>query len=148
MDNAPHRFLTWRWEVEPSDNENAMIEDAVQAAGMVTSKPRRLTYINETKQVNSGLFILGKEDHTLGNLIRVQLLRDPSVVFAGYRMPHPLIFDCHIRVKTKEGQTKPIDAFQSALSDLFQETDLISKEFEVSSIIVLFLFDFLNIILC
>ena len=59
---------------------------------------------------NCGTFILGKEDHTIGtivvdniiiitnhnycysigNLIRIQLLRDPQVRFAGYKMPHPL----------------------------------------------------------
>ena len=30
-----------------------------------------------------------KEDHTLGNTVRMQLHRDPNVVFAGYQVPHP-----------------------------------------------------------
>ncbi|GFH17575.1 DNA-directed RNA polymerase II, 13.6 kDa polypeptide [Haematococcus lacustris] len=31
-----------------------------------------------------------QEDHTMGNLLRMQLHADKSVVFAGYRIPHPL----------------------------------------------------------
>ena len=87
MANAPHRFLTWRWEDE--DDEN------------------RLVYTADSKKPNAGTFILAKEDHTIGNLMRLQLLRDPSVRFAGYRMPHPLIFDCHIRVETMDSRSRP-----------------------------------------
>lgn len=87
MTNAPERFLTWR----PEDDE-----------------AQKLTYTPETKRPNAGTFVLAKEDHTLGNLIRLQLLRDPTVRFAGYRMPHPLIFDCHVKVETMDARQTPI----------------------------------------
>ena len=57
----------------------------------------------------AGTFIIAKEDHTIGNLLRMQLLRDPSVRFAGYRMPHPLVFDCHVRVETMDSKQTPIN---------------------------------------
>jgi DNA-directed RNA polymerase II subunit RPB11 len=61
--NAPERYLSWRWEDE--------------------DQAEKLKYVEDTKMANAGTFILGKEDHTLGNLIRLQLLRDSSVRFAG-----------------------------------------------------------------
>eukprot|EP01035_Chromulina_nebulosa_P056539 gene56539-77481_t len=110
--NAPDRFLTWRWENEEEEERE------------------RLKYQSDSKKPNAGTFILGKEDHTIGNLLRYQLLRDPSVRFAGYRMPHPLVFDCHVRVETMDSKLTPINVFESALFDLLQEMDILSKSFE------------------
>ncbi len=31
------------------------------------------------------------EDHTVGNLLRMNLLKNKSVKFAGYKIPHPLL---------------------------------------------------------
>jgi DNA-directed RNA polymerase II subunit RPB11 len=86
--NAPDRLLTWRWADESDEN--------------------RLAYQPDSKKPNAGTFVLAKEDHTLGNLIRLQLLRDSDVRFAGYRMPHPLIFDVHIRVETMNSRVTPM----------------------------------------
>lgn len=33
-------------------------------------------------------FIFDNADHTLGNLLQKELLKDPNVVFAGYTKPH------------------------------------------------------------
>ncbi len=59
---------------------------------------QKLSYKLDTKMPDSGTFIVLKEDHTLGNMIRMQLLRDERVLFAGYRMPHPLEHVMHIKV--------------------------------------------------
>jgi hypothetical protein len=34
---------------------------------------------------NSSVFTFNKEDHTLANMLRSALLRDPHVTFAGYK---------------------------------------------------------------
>eukprot|EP01038_Epipyxis_sp_PR26KG_P009561 gene9561-12875_t len=112
MSNAPEKFLTWRWEDE--------------------SEEKRLVYQRDSKKPNAGTFILAKEDHTLGNLVRIQLLRDPGVRFAGYRIPHPLIFECHIRVETMDAKLTPINVFESALADLQLETDRLDREFDAA----------------
>jgi DNA-directed RNA polymerase II subunit RPB11 len=39
---------------------------------------------------NGATYILYMEDHTLGDLLRIFLLKRKDVKFAGYRMPHPL----------------------------------------------------------
>lgn len=49
--NAPERFLTWRWENECDEN--------------------RLIYEKDSKLPNAATFVLGKEDHTIGNLMRM-----------------------------------------------------------------------------
>lgn len=94
MSNAPDRFLAWRWEDE-SDAE-------------------RLVYNPDSKKPNAGTFVMKKEDHTIGNLLRMQMLRDPSVRYAGYRLPHPLIMECHVRVETMDSKLTPpqVDNFQ------------------------------------
>ena len=110
--NVPDRALSWRWLDE--------------------SEESRLTFIPDSKKPNAGTFVLSKEDHTLGNLIRLQLLRDSSVRFAGYRMPHPLIFDCHVRVETMDAKLTPMNVFDAALSDLHLETETLSRKWDVS----------------
>ena len=106
MTNAPDRFLTWRWEEEPDDS---LIDDfsAAQIQAGVPPPPRRVVYTKDSKRPNAGTFVFGKEDHTLGNLLRVQLLSDSKVRYAGYRMPHPLIFDCHVRIETLDAKFTP-----------------------------------------
>ena len=64
---------------QPSRAEKFVLPDGV----------RKLTFTRDTKVANAGTFIVQKEDHTLGNTVRMQLHRDPNVVFAGYQVPHP-----------------------------------------------------------
>uniref|UniRef100_A0A8C9PMT0 DNA-directed RNA polymerase RBP11-like dimerisation domain-containing protein n=1 Tax=Spermophilus dauricus TaxID=99837 RepID=A0A8C9PMT0_SPEDA len=60
----------------------------------------RITINKDTKVPNACLFTINKEDHTLGNIIKSQLLKDPQVLFAGYKVPHPLEHKIIIRVQT------------------------------------------------
>ncbi|XP_055015630.1 DNA-directed RNA polymerase II subunit RPB11-a isoform X2 [Boleophthalmus pectinirostris] len=61
---------------------------------------KKISISKDTKVPNACLFTLNKEDHTLGNIIRAQLLKDPQVLFAGYKVPHPLEHKIVIRVQT------------------------------------------------
>jgi DNA-directed RNA polymerase II subunit RPB11 len=63
----------------------------------------RITYAEDQKIADAGTFTLLKEDHTLGNIIRMSLLADGRVLFAGYRMPHPLENRMLIKIKTRPG---------------------------------------------
>ena len=47
-----------------------------------------------------------EEDHTLGNIVRQQLLRDKRVRFAGYRRPHPLFDLVEFKVQSN-GEVEP-----------------------------------------
>ena len=110
--NAPETYLTWRWEDEEEEQR------------------QKLDYKPDQKKPNGGTFILRKEDHTLGNLIRIQLLRDKEVRFAGYRIPHPLIFETHVRIETMNIAPNPVKVMTSAVEDLVTEVDKIQTALE------------------
>ncbi|XP_067008260.1 DNA-directed RNA polymerase II subunit RPB11 [Anabrus simplex] len=83
----------------------------------------------DTKVTNACIFTINKEDHTLGNMIRNQLLKDPNVLFAGYKIPHPLEHKFIIRVQTTSEYT-PQDALTNAITDLLAELSLFEERFQ------------------
>ena len=83
----------------------------------------KIEYTPDTKVSNSGTFLFNKEDHTVGNLLRMQLLRDPKVRFAGYMMPHPLENCLRLKLQTTSSTTAPMEALSAAIEDLQNETD-------------------------
>ncbi|XP_073716468.1 DNA-directed RNA polymerase II subunit RPB11-a [Misgurnus anguillicaudatus] len=91
----------------------------------------RITIVKDTKVPNACLFTLNKEDHTLGNIIRSQLLKDPQVLFAGYKVPHPLEHKIVIRVQTTPDYS-PQEAFTNAITDLISELSLLEERFRVA----------------
>ena len=83
----------------------------------------KIEYYADTKVSNAGTFIFNKEDHTVGNLLRMQLLRDPQVKFAGYMHPHPLVHKIHLKIQTNTSQVAPPETLSAAIEDLSNETD-------------------------
>lgn len=51
---------------------------------------KKVTTHKDTKIQNAATFTIQREDHTLGNVVRAQLLTHPQCTFAAYRQPHPL----------------------------------------------------------
>ncbi|KAF8609172.1 RBP11-like subunits of RNA polymerase, partial [Ceratobasidium sp. AG-I] len=51
---------------------------------------RAIEVIEDTKIPNAATIKIVKQDHTLANMIRSQLLANEAVIFAGYKVPHPL----------------------------------------------------------
>lgn len=83
----------------------------------------KITYVSDTKVSNAGMFTLNKEDHTMGNLLRMQLLRDPSVRFAGYVHRHPLVHYLDLKVQTSSSTVAPVAVLSAAIEDLSNEAD-------------------------
>nr|AAN71209.1 GM15177p [Drosophila melanogaster] len=102
----------------------------------------------DTKVTNAAIFTINKEDHTLGNMIRKyvgqqarlitheicilacsQLLKDPNVLFAGYKVPHPLEHKFVIRIQTTADYS-PQEAFMNAITDLLAELSLFEERFK------------------
>lgn len=90
---------------------------------------KKIIIEKDTKVPNAALFTVNKEDHTLGNMIRYQLLKDPNVLFAGYKVPHPLEHKIIVRVQTTPDYT-PQDAFTNAITDLISELSLLEERFK------------------
>lgn len=72
---------------------------------------------------------MNKEDHTIGNLFRMQLLRDPAVRFAGYFHPHPLVYHINLKIQTNSSTVSPPEVLSSAIEDLANETDHLLQQF-------------------
>ena len=88
----------------------------------------RMTYEPDQRVASAGTFTINKEDHTVGNLLRMQLLRDSDTRFAGYQLPHPLEHVCHVKVETAPGRA-PIEVMGGAVTDLRQEVELLDRGF-------------------
>lgn len=88
----------------------------------------KMTYSADTKVNNAGTFILNKEDHTIGNLLRMQLLRNPEVRFAGYQTPHPLIHQVVLKVQTVSSKKTPVEVVAESVEALGHETDHLTQQ--------------------
>lgn len=89
---------------------------------------KKVTVERDTKVPHAAIFTVNKEDHTLGNMIRMQLLKDPHVVFAGYKVPHPLDHKFVLRIQTTADYT-PQEAIMNAITDLISELSLMEERF-------------------
>ena len=83
------------------------------------------------------MFYFTKEDHTLGNLLRAQLLKNMHVWFSAYKVPHPLFPNFELRVQT-DGQVAPKEAVQQACRELIQDMkslkDTFASEWELKRV--------------
>ncbi|XP_010004348.1 PREDICTED: DNA-directed RNA polymerase II subunit RPB11-a-like [Chaetura pelagica] len=70
-------------------------------------------------------------DDTAGGPAGGQLLKDPQVLFAGYKVPHPLEHKIIIRVQTTPDYS-PQEAFTNAITDLISELSLLEERFRVA----------------
>jgi DNA-directed RNA polymerase II subunit RPB11 len=58
-------------------------------------------------------------------------LKDPNVLFAGYKLPHPLEHKFILRIQTTSDYT-PQDALMHAITDLLAELSLFEERFRVN----------------
>lgn len=56
------------------------------------------------------------------------MLKDPNVLFAGYKLPHPLEHKFVIRIQTTSDYS-PQEAFMNAITDLLSELSLFEERF-------------------
>ncbi|XP_023333686.1 probable DNA-directed RNA polymerases I and III subunit RPAC2 [Eurytemora carolleeae] len=73
-------------------------------------------------------FVFRKESHTLGNCLRVTLLQNPQVVFAGYTIPHPSEEIMHLRIQTMDGYPAQT-ALRKAFVDVKANALQLKKDF-------------------
>jgi DNA-directed RNA polymerase II subunit RPB11 len=106
----------------------------------------KVTMAMDTKIPNAATFTIQKEDHTLANLLRMwgwpvlpghrlmknnrQLLKNPKVLFAGYKLPHPLEPHFLLKIQTTP-DTHPKDVLQQEIQKLIASVEDISGKFKV-----------------
>jgi DNA-directed RNA polymerase II subunit RPB11 len=105
--NAPDRF------------ELFLLPDGVQ----------KLTVSPDLRIPNAAIIKFEREDHTLGNLLRAQLLQDSRVIFAAYKVEHPLFANFIMRIQTEEGYN-PKEALKNACSALIAQLGTLRDRFK------------------
>ncbi|PWA93402.1 DNA-directed RNA polymerase, RBP11-like protein [Artemisia annua] len=96
---------------------------------VVPEGTKKVAYERDTKIINAASFTIEREDHTIGNIVRMQLHRDGNVLFAGYKLPHPLQYKIIVRVHTTS-QSSPMQAYNQSINDLDKELDHLKAVFE------------------
>lgn len=68
------------------------------------------------------------EDHTIGNIVRMNLLKDKqNVIFAGYKKGHPLINNVEVKVMSKPDE--PRVALVRCLKEIRDQVSDIKMDF-------------------
>ncbi|KAI5961225.1 RPB11 [Candida pseudojiufengensis] len=83
----------------------------------------------DTKVPNAAIVKIEREDHTLANLLRAQLIKDEKVIFAAYKVEHPLFANFVLRIQTEDDYT-PKEALSKACNSLINELEIIKSKFE------------------
>jgi DNA-directed RNA polymerase II subunit RPB11 len=78
---------------------------------------------------NTAIFTFNKEDHTLGNLLSQRLLKYDYIVFAAYKVPHPLFATFELRVST-DGTITPKDAVVACCGDVVKDLNVLKNSFQ------------------
>jgi len=89
---------------------------------------QKVSYERDQKMTNAVTFTIHLEDHTVGNLLRKQLLEDPHVLFAAYKVPHPLRH--YITVKVQTSHEDPVAAMLTAIQILSEKLSVFDEKFE------------------
>ncbi|KAI0792328.1 DNA-directed RNA polymerase [Abortiporus biennis] len=83
----------------------------------------------DTKIPNAATIKIVKQDHTLANLVRSQLLNMPQVTFAGYKVPHPLHPYFELKIQT-DGSITPQVALEQACTKLIGTMVTLENKFK------------------
>ncbi|XP_077210302.1 DNA-directed RNA polymerase, RBP11-like protein [Tasmannia lanceolata] len=95
---------------------------------VVPEGTKKVSYERDTKIINAASFTIEREDHTVGNILRMQLHRDPDVLFAGYKLPHPLQYKIIVRIHTTS-RSSPTQAYKQSINDLDKELNHLKSGF-------------------
>ena len=82
-------------------------------------------YIESKNVPNAGTYKIRLHDHTIGNALRMELLKNRNVLFAGYRVPHPLFHEIEIRIQTT-GKEPPREALLRAITNLLKSSEIMT----------------------
>ncbi|AOW04676.1 DNA-directed RNA polymerase [Yarrowia lipolytica] len=89
----------------------------------------KLEVTPDTRIPNCANIKFEKEDHTLGNLLRSQLLHDSRVIFAAYKVEHPLFANFVLRIQTEDDYS-PQEALTNACNALIRQLSDLQEKFQ------------------
>ena len=122
------------------DIEMESEQEVVEAAEEVAQKSL-IVNRNPPEDMSSATYAFVGEDHTLGNLVRNQIVKNKHVQFCAYSVPHPSEAICNVRIQLAEdndaidtnkvlkASLKRVSRVCDALTEKFQQR---LKEFKAS----------------
>lgn len=90
---------------------------------------KRVEVVADTHIANAATFVLNKEDHTMGNMLRHAVLSVPGVLFSGYRVPHPLEPRTVLKIQT-DGTLTPVQALKMGCEKVISQIGQIRSSFK------------------
>ncbi|KJA25624.1 hypothetical protein HYPSUDRAFT_37660 [Hypholoma sublateritium FD-334 SS-4] len=103
----------------PARHESYVLEDGEKSVELT----------EDTKIPNAATIKIVKQDHTLGNMLRAQLLAMPQILFAGYKVPHPLHPYFIIKIQT-DGTITPQEILEQACTKLIATMSNLETKFK------------------
>ena len=91
---------------------------------------KKVTIQKDLKIPNAAKFIIQREDHTLGNMLRERVASQKGVTFAAHKVPHPLEPLVELIVHTDKSST-PIQAVSNAVDDLNADIGILVDRFNL-----------------
>jgi DNA-directed RNA polymerase II subunit RPB11 len=88
----------------------------------------KISHVLDTRISSAANFQINKEDHTIGNLLKADLVRNKRVIFAAYQHPHPLQNYINLKVQT-DGSKTPLKELIATCKNLGTLTDVLEEEF-------------------
>ncbi|GAA5908295.1 hypothetical protein JCM6882_006794 [Rhodosporidiobolus microsporus] len=86
-------------------------------SAVVTGEKVSIVPGSASEDGSQATYCILEEDHTLGNLLRWMLMKNPSVEFCGYSAPHPSEAKIHLRIQMYDGK-QAREAFAEALDNI------------------------------
>ncbi|KAK4049086.1 RNA polymerase subunit AC19 [Microbotryomycetes sp. JL221] len=104
---------------------------STEGAAEGTRQDKILPLPGYTEGYTAATYCIKDEDHTLGNLLRWMLMKDPDVEFCGYSAPHPSEAKIHLRIQMYDNKSS-LEALKAALLNLEQMTEAILDAYNES----------------
>lgn len=89
----------------------------------------KLAITPDSRVPNCIIIKFEREDHTLGNLLRQELVSDERVLFAAYKIEHPLFANFVMRLQTEDNYN-PRDALKDACNRLITKLNMLNEKFK------------------
>ena len=112
---------------DADDNKNGTQDDQVQKVLSVSRNP--------ADDVSNATYSFYGEDHTLGNLLRNQIVKNKNVEFCAYSVPHPSEAICNVRIQLtqSDNEAAQIDTnkvLKASLKRVSRVCDALTEKFE------------------
>jgi DNA-directed RNA polymerase subunit L len=108
--------------------DQAMEEDVVRSELVKKSVDGKsgVAAGGEEEVVREAVYSLQEEDHGVGQMLRIELQKDPRVFYAGYAVPNPQEALLTIRFHCR-AQDRPRDIFDAALASCIARLDALAS---------------------